>query len=120
MMTVYYPKEITVNQKKAALAISLPVPKHGNIYFIYEIHLVSKNEMLIHFKDLTGKDFIGDSDIFESFIIDLTDSKFVDFDFSKKVKILVCLENKDELEESPEIIFKRSYSESTESILITS
>lgn len=117
-MEVYSSKGIIVGKKQAVLAISLPVPKNGNNYFIYETHLVSKNEILIHFKDFTGKDLSGVSNNLESFIIDLTDLKFENFDFSNKIKVVVCHENNDELQESPAVIFANSYIEFADKILI--
>jgi hypothetical protein len=110
-MKNYDLKGILVGGRKAVIAISLPVPKNGNTYFIYETHLCSNNEILIHFKDFTGKDLSGVSENLESFIIDLTDSKFSNFNFSNEIKVALCHENYDELKDTPENIFANAYNE---------
>lgn len=95
--------------RMAVIAVSLPELKKGNAYFIYEIYNISKNKILIHLKDFTGADFSGTGNNLESFIIDLSDSKFGNFEFSTDIEVALCHENNDVLSESPAEVFARAH-----------
>lgn len=110
-MKIYNLKGCIIENKLAVIAVSLPVPKNGNRYFIFDIHSVSKNAILIHFKDLTGKTLTGTGDNFEPFFVDLTDSKFNNIDFSKKIDVVLCHENNDVLKGTPKEIFNSEMSQ---------
>lgn len=111
-MKNYDLKGCIVEKRLAVIAVALPAPVKGNSYFLYDIHCVSKNMILIHFKDFLGITFSGIGNNLESFIVDLTDAKFNNFDFSKKIVAVLCHENNDVLKGTAEEIFNSEISNS--------
>lgn len=95
-MKVYHLEGCIIEKKTALIAVSLPKPENGNAYFIYKIHKLRKNQILIHFKDFFNAD-LQDSNNLEAFFLDLTTTEFSGFDFSKKIYVTLIHENSDVL-----------------------
>jgi hypothetical protein len=103
-MKVYDLDGCVIEKKAALIAVSLPKPENGNSYFIYEIHIIRKNEILIHLKDFFGPP-LQDSANLQAFVIDLTKAAFQEFDFTNKIEAALIHYNFDNLPKTPEEIY---------------
>lgn len=96
--------------KKAVIAVVIPPLSGNNFYGIYDIYNISdekENKIVIHFKDLFGKPLVA-NDFFESFVIDLSDKKFLSIDFTRPIKVAFHHEN-GELKRPIEDVYRRVF-----------